>query len=717
MPKQARQKAPLKKAPPKKIAPIVQQEVAEVLRTNYMPYAMSVIISRAIPEIDGFKPAHRKLLYTMYQMGLLTGNRTKSANIVGQTMRLNPHGDAAIYDTMVRLSRGNETLLMPFVDSKGNFGKSYSRSMECAAPRYTEAKLDKFCAELFKGIGQDAVDMVDNYDGTMKEPRLLPTSFPNILVSANSGIAVGMASQFCGFNLKEVCETTIAYIQNPKCDLLKTLPGPDFTTGGRMVATEEEVRRVYQSGQGPIRLEGVWNYDTKAHIIEITEIPYSTTIEAIVDKIIDLTRAGKLSGINDVRDESDKKGLKIAIDLKRGVDPNEIMRIVSEQTPFSDSFPCNFNLLLDGRPKVLGIAGILEHWVKWRLETKRRTVTHDCEKKKDKLHLLEGLRKILLNIDKAFKIIRNTESDDDVIPNLIKAFKIDEPQASFVAEIKLRNLNKNYILKRTEDIATLEKEIAALEELLRNEKSLKKTIITDLKTIIKTYPSERKTKIEYGTDAVLRGASAAPAAIHPLWVTISKNGYLSVALSEKEKITFKAGDGEGERFAIDSATQLLAFTNQQQAYKFYPEALNQTFLSQNGYYLPSSLSMQEGEMVVGVVPESAAYLMVAYENGKISNLPLELYQTKGNRKCLKNVCGGASAVIAVVGYNEPAQWFVGFSEKRRLTFRADQIPLAKTRSSNGVKCLTGGLIALEKSEKEPDKTLVRNTLPSAGAAS
>lgn len=481
----------------KKQAPIIKRSVPDVLRENYMPYAMSVIVSRAIPEIDGFKPAHRKLLYTMYKMGLLTGNRTKSANIVGQTMRLNPHGDAAIYDTMVRLSRGNETLLMPFIDSKGNFGKAYSKNMVYAAPRYTEAKLDKFCAEIFAGIQNNSVDMVDNYDGTMKEPTLLPTSFPNILVSPNDGIAVGMASSFCGFNLKEVCETTIAYIQHPKCDLLKTLPGPDFTTGGKVVSSREDILHVYESGRGPIRLEGVWRYDAKSRVIEITEIPFTTTVEAIIDKTIELAKSGKITGISDIRDESDLNGLKIAIELKRGADHKAIMKTITSQTPFSDSLSCNFNLLIDGRPMVLGVREILAYWVKWRVETKRRVIAYDCERKKEKLHLLEGLSKILLNINKAIKIIRETEDDGAVIPALMKGFKIDEIQAGFVAEIKLRNLNKDYILKRTAEIDSLKQEIARLEKILAKDTELKKLIVAELKAVIKNYPCPRRAKIEY----------------------------------------------------------------------------------------------------------------------------------------------------------------------------------------------------------------------------
>ncbi|MEE0153945.1 MAG: DNA gyrase subunit A, partial [Agathobaculum butyriciproducens] len=475
--------------------PSVDQRITDTLRENYMPYAMSVIVSRAIPEIDGFKPSHRKLLYTMYKMGLLNGNRTKSANIVGQTMKLNPHGDAAIYETMVRLTRGNEALLMPFVDSKGNFGKVYSRDMAYAAPRYTEAKLDAFCAELFRDIDTDAVDFVDNYDGEMKEPTLLPTTYPNILVSANTGIAVGMASNFCGFNLAEVCRTTIELIKNPEHDIISTLPAPDFTTGGELIYDEAEMRAIYRTGRGSFKVRAKWAYNKKDNLIEITEIPYTTTIEAIIDKIAELVKNGKVREIADVRDETDLSGLKIAIDLKRGTDPEKLMAKLMKMTTLQDSFSCNFNVLIAGMPRVLGVAELLDEWTAWRTECVRRRVFFDLNKKKDKLHLLLGLRKILLDIDKAIKIIRETEEDANVIPNLMEGFGIDKIQAEFIADIRLRNINKEYILKRTQETEALENEIKKLEEIVKSKAKIRNIIIKELEQIIKKYPSERRTRI------------------------------------------------------------------------------------------------------------------------------------------------------------------------------------------------------------------------------
>ncbi len=476
------------------------QPITDTLRKNYMPYAMSVIVSRAIPEIDGFKPSHRKLLYTMYEMGLLRGNRTKSANIVGQTMKLNPHGDSAIYETMVRLTRGNEALLTPFVDSKGNFGKVYSRDMAYAASRYTEAKLDSICQELFRDIDADAVDFVDNYDGELKEPTLLPTTFPNILVSANTGIAVGMASSFCGFNLHEVCRTAIACIKDPEHDILSTLPAPDFPTGGEIIFDEAEMRKIYETGRGSFKVRAKWEYIKKENLIEITEIPYTTTIEAIIDKIADLVKGGKIREIADVRDETDLKGLKIAIDLKRGTDPDKLMDRLFHQTPLMDSCSCNFNVLISGMPRVLGVRGILEEWTAWRTESVRRRVFFDLNKKKDKLHLLLGLKTILLDIDRAIRIIRETEEDAEVIPNLMIGFGIDEKQADFIAEIRLRNINKEYILKRTQETEELQKEIERLEGILASRTKLRGLIIKELENVIKKYPAPRRAEIVYAEE-------------------------------------------------------------------------------------------------------------------------------------------------------------------------------------------------------------------------
>ena len=478
-------------------AAVVEQPITDTLETNYMPYAMSVIVSRAIPEIDGFKPSHRKLLYTMYKMGLLTGARTKSANIVGQTMRLNPHGDAAIYDTMVRLSKGYGALLTPFVDSKGNFGKSYSRDMSWAAPRYTEAKLSAICGEIFKDIDSDTVDFVDNYDNTMKEPALLPTTFPNILVSANSGIAVGMASQFCGFNLREVCDTTVAYLKNPDCDLTETLLAPDFPTGGELIFDTDAIRDIYNTGRGSVRVRAKYRYVKDQNLLEIYEIPYSTTVEAILDKVAELIKAGKAKEISDMRDETDLSGLKLAIDLKRGVDPDKLMAKLYKLTPLEDAFACNFNVLIAGSPKVLGVRQILEEWTAWRTDSVKRRIFFVLGKKKEKLHLLKGLKRILLDIDKAIRIIRETEEEAEVIPNLMIGFGIDQIQAEYVAEIKLRNINKEYILKRTRETDALRDEIDDLEDLLNSPKRVKKVIVEELNAAAKKYGEPRRTSIVY----------------------------------------------------------------------------------------------------------------------------------------------------------------------------------------------------------------------------
>ncbi|MFR8737108.1 MAG: DNA gyrase subunit A, partial [Butyricicoccus sp.] len=544
--------------------PSVDQRITDTLRENYMPYAMSVIVSRAIPEIDGFKPSHRKLLYTMYKMGLLNGNRTKSANIVGQTMKLNPHGDAAIYETMVRLTRGNEALLMPFVDSKGNFGKVYSRDMAYAAPRYTEAKLDAFCAELFRDIDTDAVDFVDNYDGEMKEPTLLPTTYPNILVSANTGIAVGMASNFCGFNLAEVCRTTIELIKNPEHDIISTLPAPDFTTGGDLIYDEAEMRAIYRTGRGSFKVRAKWAYNKKDNLIEITEIPYTTTIEAIIDKIAELVKNGKVREIADVRDETDLSGLKIAIDLKRGTDPEKLMAKLMKMTTLQDSFSCNFNVLIAGMPRVLGVAELLDEWTAWRTECVRRRVFFDLNKKKDKLHLLLGLRKILLDIDKAIKIIRETEEDANVIPNLMEGFGIDKIQAEFIADIRLRNINKEYILKRTQETEALENEIKKLEEIVKSKAKIRNIIIKELEQIIKKYPSERRTRI-ITADNVQQFDEEDHIEDYPVLLFLTREGYFkkitpqSWRMSQDHKL--KEGDEVFWTAEATNKNEIIFFTN------------------------------------------------------------------------------------------------------------------------------------------------------------
>ena len=522
-------------------AAVVEQPITDTLETNYMPYAMSVIVSRAIPEIDGFKPSHRKLLYTMYKMGLLTGARTKSANIVGQTMRLNPHGDAAIYDTMVRLSKGYGALLTPFVDSKGNFGKSYSRDMSWAAPRYTEAKLSAICGEIFKDIDSDTVDFVDNYDNTMKEPALLPTTFPNILVSANSGIAVGMASQFCGFNLKEVCDTTVAYLKNPDCDLMETLLAPDFPTGGELIADSSALRDIYNTGRGSVRVRAKYRYVKDENLIEIYEIPYSTTVEAILDKVAELIKAGKAKEIADMRDETDLSGLKLAIDLKRGTDPDKLMAKLYRLTPLEDAFACNFNVLIGGSPKVLGVRQILEEWTAWRTESVKRRVYFVLGKKKDKLHLLKGLKRILLDIDKAIKIIRETEEEAEVIPNLMIGFGIDQIQAEYVAEIKLRNINKEYILKRTRETDALRDEIEDLEDLLNSPQRVKKVIVEELNAAAEKYGEPRRTTIVYPHEITQYTPEAEQKEEYPVSVFLSREGYFkkitpaSLRMSSEQK--------------------------------------------------------------------------------------------------------------------------------------------------------------------------------------
>ncbi|MDD6986259.1 MAG: DNA gyrase subunit A, partial [Butyricicoccus porcorum] len=609
------------------------QRITETLRENYMPYAMSVIVSRAIPELDGFKPSHRKLLYTMYKMGLMGATRTKSANIVGQTMKLNPHGDAAIYETMVRLTRGNEALLTPFVDSKGNFGKVYSRDMAYAASRYTEAKLDKICAELFRDIDADAVDFVDNYDGELKEPTLLPTTFPNILVSANTGIAVGMASAFCGFNLEEVCRTTIAYIQDSGCDLMETLPAPDFPTGGEIILDRAAMRKIYDTGRGSFKVRAKWEYVKKENLIEIKEIPYTTTIEAIIDKIADLVKSGKLREISDIRDESDLSGLKIAIDLKRGVDPDKLMDRLMQLTPLMDSCSCNFNVLIGGMPKVLGVRGILEEWVKWRTECKRRTIRFDLNKKKEKLHLLHGLKVILLDIDKAIRIIRETETDAMVVPNLMEGFGIDQVQAEYIAEIRLRHINQEYILKRIEETDGLEKEIARLEGILGSDTKVRRLIVKELENIIKKYPSPRRSVI-LDADAVGQFDAEDHIEDYPVHLFLSNEGYFkkitAQSLRGASDQKFKDGDDLHQTLDATNKQEIMFFTDKQQVYKAHLYDFDDTKASVLGEYLPSKLSMDEDEKVVFMLlpGEYTGSLVVVFENGKAARFELSGFATK-----------------------------------------------------------------------------------------
>ncbi len=670
-------------------AAVVEQPITDTLETNYMPYAMSVIVSRAIPEIDGFKPSHRKLLYTMYKMGLMTGARTKSANIVGQTMRLNPHGDAAIYDTMVRLSKGYGALLTPFVDSKGNFGKVYSRDMAWAASRYTEAKLTPICAELFRDIDSDTVDFVDNYDNTMKEPALLPTTFPNILVSANSGIAVGMASQFCGFNLKEVCDTTIAYLKNPNCDLTETLLAPDFPTGGELICDPAAIREIYETGRGSVKVRAKYRYVKAENLIEIYEIPYSTTVEAILDKVAELIKAGKAKEIADMRDETDLSGLKLAIDLKRGVDPDKLMAKLYKQTPLEDSFSCNFNVLIAGMPRVLGVRQLLEEWTAWRTESVRRRVYFVLKKKKDKLHLLKGLKRILLDIDKAIKIIRETEEESEVIPNLMIGFGIDQIQAEYVAEIKLRNINKEYILKRTQETDALRDEIDDLEDVLNSPKRLKKIMVDELNEAAKKYGEPRRTSIVYGHE-IEPYVEEETAEEYPVHIFLSREGYfkkitpLSLRMSSEQK--FKEGDGLRQSFDTTSAAEIMFFTDRCQVYKTRLTEFDDTKASVLGDYLPAKLGMDAGENVVYAVLPGAytGALLFFFENGKAARVDLSAYKTTSNRRKLTGAYSDKSPLRCIRRIDEDQELAVYSTEPRCLIFHTALLAPKTTRTTQGV---------------------------------
>ncbi|MBP3484294.1 MAG: topoisomerase IV [Oscillospiraceae bacterium] len=708
-------------------AEVLEQPITETLEQNYMPYAMSVIISRAIPEIDGFKPSHRKLLYTRYKMGLLNGARTKSANIVGQTMRLNPHGDAAIYETMVRLSKGYDALLTPFVDSKGNFGKVYSRDMSFAASRYTEAKLSPICAEVFRDIDQDTVEFVDNYDGSMKEPALLPTAFPNVLVSGNTGIAVGMASQICGFNLGEVCRTAIEFLQDPECDIFATMPAPDFSTGGEIVYDRAEMEAIYNTGRGSFKVRSRWRYIPKENIIEIYEIPYSTTSEAIVDKVAELIKAGKIKEINDMRDETDLSGLKLAIDLKRGTDPDKLMQKLFKLTPLMDSFACNFNILIAGNPKVMGVREILGEWCAWRTECVRRRVYFDLSRKKEKLHLLKGLEQILLDIDKAIAIIRNTELESEVIPNLMMGFGIDRIQAEFVAEIKLRNINREYILKRVSETEELEKAIAGLEDTLRNRRKLKGIIISELKAIIKKYPSPRKTGIVYASE-IGEYEAADTVEDYPVTVFLSNEGYikkitpLSLRMSGEQK--FKDGDGLKLTFEATNRTELLVFTDRQQVYKTRLSDFEDTKASALGTYLPGKLSMDEGEKVKAVIRpgDYKKNLLLFFENGKAARLDIAAYETKTNRKKLINAYSDKSPLAAAFTISEDINVAMFSSDGRAMVFNTSLLQLKTSRSTQGV-----AVMSLKKNHRlvtaaPLEETVIKNvsryrvrSLPASGA--
>ena len=708
-------------------AAVVEQGITDTLESNYMPYAMSVIVSRAIPEIDGFKPSHRKLLYTMYKMGLLTGARTKSANIVGQTMRLNPHGDAAIYDTMVRLSRGYGALLTPFVDSKGNFGKVYSRDMAWAAPRYTEAKLAPICAELFQDIDSDTVDFVENYDNTMLEPSLLPTTFPNILVSANTGIAVGMASQFCGFNLKEVCETAVAYLKNPACDLTETLLAPDFPTGGQLLYDDDVLRELYESGRGSVRVRAKYRYVKAENLIEVYEIPYSTTTEAILDKVAELIKGGKIREIADMRDETDLSGLKLAIDLKRGTDPDKLMAKLFRLTTLEDAFACNFNVLIAGMPRVLGVRQILEEWCAWRTESVRRRLYFILGKKRDKLHLLKGLQRILLDIDKAIRIIRETEEESEVIPNLMIGFGIDQIQAEYVAEIKLRNINKEYILKRTRETDALRDKIDDLENTLNDPSRVKKILVDELTAAARKYGEPRRTEILYDHQQA-ELPEEEPAAEYPVHLFLSREGYLkkitpqSLRMSGEQK--YKEGDSLRQSFETNSNAELMLFTNRCQVYKVRLGEFEDSKASVLGDYLPAKLKMEDGESVVyAVLPgDYSGSLLFLYENGKAARIALTAYQTASNRRKLTGAYSDKSPLAAILRLTEDGEVAVFSDEPRCLIFHTALLSPKTTRASQGVavmtlkknRRLTEAKFLADTAIQNPARYRVRS-LPAAGA--
>ena len=705
----------------------VEQAISETLEINYMPYAMSVIVSRAIPEIDGFKPSHRKLLYTMYKMGLLNGGRTKSANIVGQTMRLNPHGDAAIYETMVRLARGNETLLHPFVDSKGNFGKVYSRDMAYAASRYTEAKLDGICGEIFKDIDSDTVDMVDNYDATMKEPSLLPTTFPNVLVSANQGIAVGMASNICSFNLKEVCDTAIALMKNPDHDILETLPGPDFSTGAELLFDEAATREIYSTGRGSFRLRAKWRYVKEGNLIEITEIPYTTATEVIMDKVAELIKAGKIREIADMRDETDLGGLKLTIDLKRGVDPDKLMQKLFRMTTLQDSFPCNFNILIAGMPRVMGVGEILDEWTAWRTDCIKRRLFFQIGKKEEKLHLLKGLERILLDIDKAIRVIRETEMDSEVVPNLMIEFGIDEIQANFVAEIKLRNINKEYILKQTKAISQLEQEIADMRATLDSPRKLKNVIISELQEVSKKYGQPRKTEILYNVSETAAEDEEEPVPDYPVTVFLSKEGYLkkitaqSLRMSGEQK--FKEGDSLSFARETTNRAEFLVFTDQFQCYKSRLSDFDDGKASLLGDYLPQKLGFEPGENLVSLqfCGDYKGFVLFFFENGKAAKVPLSAYETKTNRKKLTGAYSDKSPLVAAMVLEEDAQIALYSSDGRAAVFSTAQLLPKTTRNTQGVAVMTLKKKAVLQDARLLEESGIANpgryrtkTIPSAG---
>ena len=671
---------------------VVEQPITRTLDENYMPYAMSVIVSRAIPEIDGFKPSHRKLLYTMYKMGLLTGSRTKSANIVGQTMRLNPHGDQAIYETMVRLAKGNESLLHPFVDSKGNFGKVYSRDMAYAASRYTEAKLAPICAELFRDLDCDAVDFADNYDNTMKEPTLLPTTYPNVLVSANQGIAVGMASQICGFNLGEVCDTAIACLKNPDHDIASTLLAPDFPTGGQIICDGDDLRSIYATGRGGLKVRARWRYDKKENVIEVYEIPYSTTIEAILDKVAELVKAGKVKEIGDMRDETDLSGLKLAIDLKRGVEPDKLMAKLFRLTPLQDTVSCNFNILIAGMPRVMGVGELLSEWTAWRTDCVKRRVYYILNKKKEKLHLLQGLKRILLDIDKAIRIIRETEEEAEVIPNLMIGFGIDQVQAEYVAEIKLRNINKEYILKRVQETAALADEIDDLEDTLAKPSRIRRIIVDELTEVRKKYAVPRRTEIVYSHEIEEEPEEDAPED-YPVHLFLSREGYFkkitpqSLRMSGDQK--YKEGDGPAQYFEAANNTELMFFTDRQQVYKIRASEFGESKASLLGDYLPAKLGMDAGENVIFLcLPgDYSGSLLFAFANGRVARVALSAYATTSNRRKLTGAYCEKFPLVQILPLAEDRELALLTNEPRALLVHTALLTPKTTRGTQGVQVM------------------------------
>ena len=675
---------------------VLENPITDTLRENYMPYAMSVIVSRALPEIDGLKPSHRKLLYTMYDMGLLKGAKTKSANIVGQTMRLNPHGDQAIYETMVRLARGNESLLVPFVDSKGNFGKAYSRDMACAASRYTEAKLEAICEEMFRDIDSDTVDFVDNYDSTRKEPTLLPTTFPNILTNNTLGIAVGMASSICSFNLEEVCRTTIALIKDKNHNIKDTLLAPDFAGGGIVLYDQSDIDQVYETGRGSIRVRSKWQA-VKADggtIIEVTEIPPTTTVEAIIDKIADLWKQGKIKEISGIRDETDLKGLKIAIDIKRGTDPEKLMQKLFKLTPLEDSFSANFNILIAGAPRVMGVGEIIDEWVAFRTDCVKRRTYHNLGIKKDRLHLVQGLEYILLDIDRAIEIVRNTEDEKEVVPILMIGFGIDEIQAEYVAEIRLRQLNRNYILKRIEEKDNLIKEIAELEDILKNDKKVKKIIISELENVIKKYAKPRRTQIVY--ESVMETEEEEVEAIpnYPVNIFVTQQGYVkkitpqSLRMSGEHKL--KADDYIIQHIETTNDIDLLFFTSKQQVYKCKAAVFEDTKTSVMGEYVPAKLGMEDGEEVVKMVytKDYKGFVLFCFENGKATKVPLSAYETKQNRKKLINAYSDKSKLVEIISSEENVDVAFITTVNRALVVNTSQISEKTTKNSAGIQVQT-----------------------------